>query len=378
MIKAYIILGIGLLLILLSLGNRNNKLLTQLIYIYLFIVYSFCNGGTPDLEVYKWTYTEGIKASFFGFDFLMVLFSSLGIPFVFFKMFCGVITIFFLRKAFKLFLIEENAALALCIVYPFFGGISQIKNGMMAAIVLYAIMKFLKDPDHKIVPYIIMILCASLIHMTALVYLIFVLAKRKMKQTYILIPFIGILMVIFVEIVISQNLLYGIASKLISNEHYLAYFDFKTILDNITDEVLNIKGKLMPVFGQLSAYAIVVYLAFTYRVRFHSDKVVKESGYHFPVFSEEQLKMIKAFFQLSMFLLPFYQMNPTYFRILKNITPIIFIMAAHLIGRKDGKNSFILDPVIPIVYLGALSALALTVYSSGYFMTMLNSFSLFG
>lgn len=372
--KTFVIIGIGVLLITASFLKGKSRALTRLIYVYMFIVYTFCNGGTLDLETYKWTYAEQINVSFKGFDTLMNVFSSLGVPFVVFKGFCGVFVLTFLSKAIKLFFEEENVVLALCLIFPFFSGISQIKNGMAAALVLYAALKYVKDPKHRIFPFIIMILFASLIHATALIYLIFVLAKKNFKEMKKTTIIIAVLLVVMVELILTQNLAYNIARVFIRNEYYLRWFDYEAAFAGRTDETLNFTGQIIPVIGQIMGFVLFKYLERKGEMlsEGQGEKCPSKSGNYL---SREQVSMIGNMYLLLMFMIPFYQLSPTYFRIYKNVVPMMYIMASQFIGRSRHINLKISRPVLITIGL-ALIAMMMTGRYQGSSTEMFESFSL--
>lgn len=45
-----LIVGIGVFLVAISLANRNSNLITYFMYLFIWLIYTFCNSGNPDLE----------------------------------------------------------------------------------------------------------------------------------------------------------------------------------------------------------------------------------------------------------------------------------------------------------------------------------------
>ncbi len=281
--KAAVIIGIGIILIILSISYRNNKKITCFTYAFMWIIYTFCNGGNPDLEVYVWTYSSHIYVTSIGFDTAMWIFSLMGLPFVVFKGACGIFTLYFMFKAMKVFYKSENAVLALIIIFPFISSISQIRNGMMAALVLYAICQYIAN--NKIRPFVFKILLAALIHPVALTYLILILARDNFKQTKKIKLLYAFLAILAVELIITNNLLYNYASMFISNPKYLSWFDYKSAFAAVSEQTLNIKGKLLPVFEQLIGTGLVVYIVNCYQKKYLKCNHIKNNGY-FVVLSE--------------------------------------------------------------------------------------------
>lgn len=371
--KASLIIAIGLILSILSLTNRNSKMLTRLMYAYLLIIYTFCNSGNPDLNVYTWTYNNKIYTTSPGFDAMMLICRNIGLPFVVFKGLCGIFILIFYRKSLRLFFSEENTVLALMLIYPFVSSIAQIRNGMMAALILYAICQFIFDPKHRIMPFIIKIALAMLIHPVAFVYLVLLLSKKNFKETKKSKLVVGILLALLVELILIQNPLYDLAKTFISNPKYLSWFDFQHAFEMVTEETLNIKGQLLPVFEQLLGSALVIYMTIKYKEKYLNNNCKTQSNY-IVVLQEEQLDIIKNIFLLLLFVLPMYQLTPTYFRIFMNLVPLIYIIGIQLVGDSKQRGT------IPksFVYLALIVYAVILAYFStlGYRISMLNSFSI--
>ena len=367
-----LIIGLGAILVLMSLSNRNSKLITYLMYLFIWIVYTFCNSGNPDLDVYTWTYSNHIYVTAPGFDLLMKLFANLGIPFFVFKGFCGLFVLYFYRLTFKKFYRNENAVLAMCVLCPLIASVSQIRNGMMAAYVLYAFSEFLFDERHRLLPYIIRIsLISILIHPVGLVYLVLIFAKKNFKDEGRTKLIFSIMLIIVVELILTQNLLYNIAGLFIKNTKYLTWFDFASGFAAVNEETLNIKGKLLPVIEQLAGTGLLVFTTRKYSNRYHlssSNKV----GDDITVPSLEQLQILKNTFFLLLFVLPFYQISPTYFRIYMNFIPVLYIVILLMFCECKKKASL---PRNVLFWITTVYGLLITVLSSvGYTLSMFESF----
>lgn len=371
--NALIIIGIGTLLVVLSTLYRNNKMLTWIMYIFMWVVYTFCNAGNPDLEVYTWTYYEHIYVTSPGFDLAMFLFESIGLPFCVFKGVCGLFTLYFYRKSLKTFFKYENLVLALCVIYPFTTAIAQIRNGIMAAVVLYATSEFIIDSDKQLTFFVRIVMVAILIHPVAIVYLVILLAKKYFKESNRLKFVWSVLFILAVEIILTQNLIYDIASIFIKNEKYLSWFNYENAFAMATEDTLNWKGKLVPALEQLMGTGIVVYAVKLYKRRYTSFALTQKKSLS-QVFTVKQLNVLKYSFILLLFVLPFYQISPTYFRVFMNMTPLIYVVVIQLVGQIKGE-SFIPKKVVFLVTF--IYAVLLTYLSElGYTISMLNSFSI--
>ena len=369
-----LIVGIGVFLVVISLVNRNSNLITYFMYLFIWLVYTFCNSGNPDLDVYTWTYNAHIYVTSPGFDLLMKLFANVGIPFSIFKGFCGFFVLYFYRLTFKNFYKYENMLLAMCILCPLIASVAQIRNGMMAAYVLYAFSEFVVDERHRLLPYIIRILLISiLIHPVGIVYLILILAKKNFRDERRTKLAFSILLMIAVELILTQNLMYHVASLFIVNPKYLAWFDYAGAFAAVNEETLNIKGKLLPVIEQLFGTGLLVFAIKKYSNMYQVGGLDEENHGTIDL-SSEQLQIIKNSFFLLLFVLPFYQISPTYFRIYMNFIPILYIVI-FLLYRECNRN--LTFPKDLLFWIVIIYGLLITVLSSlGFAISMFESFKI--
>lgn len=367
-----LIVGIGVFLVILSLTNRNNNFITYVMYLFIWLVYTFCNAGNPDLDIYSWTYNSHIYVTALGFDLLMKLFATVGMPFFIFKGFCGFFVLHFYRLAFKKFYKYENALLAMCMLCPLIASVAQIRNGMMAAYMLYAFSDFVVDKKHRLLPYIIRVLLVSiLIHPAGIVYLILIFAKKIFRGAERTKLAFSLLLIVVVELILTQNLLYNVASLFIENPKYLAWFDYASAFAAVNEETLNIKGKLLPAIEQLFGTGLLVFAIKKYS-NTYSLSCLNEVGDDITVLTSDQLQIIKNSFFLLLFVLPFYQISPTYFRIYMNFIPIIYIMI-FLLFNECNRNATV--PKDLLFWIVIIYGLLITVFSSlGYTISMFESF----
>lgn len=381
---AIVILVVGVCLAFFAINFRT-KLSTYPLLVYMFVVFTFCNAANPDIEIYQWRYSAGIYHQAVLFDFIMKGVKALGGSFVVYK---AVVAIFVL--SFSYYIIKNTTTyvavvLALFVIFPFFETISQLKNGMMMVIAMYAIVTLLQDQKHGVVRYVVIILIASLFHPVALYYLSFLLAKtdykRKKKRTIVII----FLAIMLVELCIEYNLLYELVKQFISNEKYLVYFDYKNIIENTTEEVLNWKGKLLPVVLHTAGYIIFRTVYKDFRKNLLADNCcevyvdISDGRKKLCYFNVHQLDMINTMFFMTFTMIPLYMLNPTYFRVFKNIMLLMYIVLAQYLSYMKNTRRYIrrVRQRKNLVILYALMVEFMSVYSQGYFIEMLNSFSIF-
>ena len=160
-----------------TIKNKNKSLALCFALLYLFLIYTFCNGGSPDLDIYKLIFEKGLYGDSFLTDALMNLTKLLGGNFIVFKLVCATVTLVIAFITLKKTTPYVALVLVLYLIFPFFDSIAQIKNGLMGIVVCYGIVQFICDKKHKIFRYILIILIAALIQPTALFYLSFILVK---------------------------------------------------------------------------------------------------------------------------------------------------------------------------------------------------------
>ena len=376
MINAYIIIAIGVNLFLFAFKFKNSKRVALLMVVYLFIIYTFCNGGSPDLSNYIMRYNDQVYGTAIGFDLLMQLFSFLGIGFVAFKAVIGSVFLIILYKTISRCTKNVAMVLALFSIFPFLSSVAQIRNGLMAIIILYSLVVFIQDPKHDSIRYTIGVLIASLIHPTALFYLIFLISKKTNRLKVNTKVFLFLLFIASVVYIFVSNMLFDIVSDFVGNEKYLSYFDFMNMIKEVTPEVLNWKGKLLPMIGQLSGYVGLYFILSSYKGKL-SNKLNRYSINHSYQFNLEQLDMINTMFLLTFLLLPFYLISPTYFRIFKNIIPLLYIVDAQYLdfNELDYDNAHVKFKHYYII-LYAIMVEIITAYGIGYALETLDSFSL--
>lgn len=320
--------------------NWSSKKLAYALVIFMLTAFTLINEGSPDIYYYQYQYKAEIYDMAFLYDALAMFFLAFGFDFVIFKAFLGAICIFFLYKSIAKCTNNVALVLSLIWIFPFRGSIVQLRNGVSAAIVLYAVVLLLKENRHSILKFCLFVILASLFHPSALFYFFLLPVKfvRKIPAKWrIAIP---IALALFIHICITFNLVYEIANWLIPNTRYSSYFDFS---EPVPEDVLNWKGKAVPIIGQTMGY-LAFYFVFK-QLKKHiqtntAQKLISKQRY----FSAKQLDMIQFAFLLLFVLLPLYLRSPTFFRLFKNLIPLIHIVDAQYLSfaqesRLDVKRS---------------------------------------
>lgn len=380
--KAILLICTGLLFIGLSLAEKEKRICSWCLLLYMFVLFTCCIGGNPDLANYENRYLAGLPGLSKGFDFLMRFGKLIFLNFLGFKALVAFIYLIVLYKAIKRCTEFVPIVLGLVILFPFPTAIAQMRNALMSAIVCAVLINFVLDEKHSVVKYCIGIAVATLVHASAIIYFLFVLVKVDYKKNRKMI-YAAIGLTLIVEYIIASNAVFNIAKQFISDERILPYLDFKLLLGSVLDTALNWKGKLVPVLGHIMGFIIFDYIYKRFRRCLKKagqpDTDLKENSKN-RYFTVRQLDMIYGFFALIFVISPLYLLNPTYFRLFKNIVPLLYIVGAqyysyslqnHRERAKAGRG-------IAAMYFGAVLATIVTADAQGFFWETLNSFSLFG
>lgn len=376
--KAYIIISLGVILISFMLIMKSSRFSIILLMVYMWFLYTFCNGGTPDLGFYVLRYEQQIYGTSVGYDMLMKIGSACGLSFTMFKAILGFLYVLFIYLAIKRCTKNVALVLALCLLLPFTVAIGQIRNGLMSVIVLYSLVVYTQSTKHSMLKYIIGILIAATIQPSAIFYLLFIFAKKSNKDSNKSGLWITIIMIMGLMIVIENNMLYEIAKTFITNPKYIVYFDFKTIMEETTTEVLNWKGKLST-FLLHAGGVFVFYKLYNYSrcgsvVDLNPLSDRKISG-----FSDAQLSMLQNVQWLSLAIVPYYLFNPTYFRLYYNIVPLIYIVYSQVRQLSNVgmcKKATVQWATMYVLLYSVVTTLFLAI-GQGYVIETLDSFKIF-
>lgn len=146
-----------------------------------------------DITNYRSAYDFGlIRGKEPMFDFLQIIFSSLGIPFCVFKLLYSTVVWALLYRGLKNFTVEVALVATVFVLGPMMGYGTQMRSSMAGAIILNAI-PFLLNEDKNWWKYCVLVITASLFHLMAVFYFIFLIpkcwkinAKKFRKYMYIL------------------------------------------------------------------------------------------------------------------------------------------------------------------------------------------------
>ena len=159
-----------------ALRKRDSKGLFLGIMLFCWVVIAL-SMDSYDISNYRGAYDYGLlRRKEPLFDLLQWTFASLGIPFDVFKVIYGTVIWLLLYRVFQQFTLDKALAAAIFVLGPMMGFGTQMRSSMAGAIVINAIPLLLKK-DAKIWKYCLMVAVASLFHLMAVFYFIFVIPK---------------------------------------------------------------------------------------------------------------------------------------------------------------------------------------------------------
>ena len=209
---------LSILLVLIALGvyrGKSKLIMFGLLAVVMFISVNFHSGF--DISNYQRTY-EGMGLDYYNAEERSVLFSSLmlllkmaGLTFYQFRIFCFLLwgtAIVLLANRFSKY---PTFVIACCSMFPVLSFASQLRNGVAAAFVLFALYVLLRRRDKLgVILYTALIVVAGLIHYAAFIYLFGLLAYIRIPVSTLR---TGVLIVLLVTLSIgASGILQGIVA----------------------------------------------------------------------------------------------------------------------------------------------------------------------
>lgn len=159
-----------------ALKKKDSETLFKMIMALCWVVIAM-SMESHDINNYRWTYDNGIlRGKEVLFDFLQSTFYSWNVPFAVFKVLYGTLIWYLLYRALKNYAVDTALVAALFVLGPMMGFGTQMRSSLAGAIVLNALPLLLKK-DAKIWKYIALVALASVVHLMAAFYIVFLIPK---------------------------------------------------------------------------------------------------------------------------------------------------------------------------------------------------------
>lgn len=299
-------------LIILLLIRKNDKFL-EILGIGCLLILSFIINNTSDIVSYKNRFDNNISGLSPGYDYISKVGKYVFHDFELFRIIFCLIWILIIFKTIQKYTEYSNFAIALFILFPFLSNISQMRNALASAIVLYAMFYLLDDKKLSLLKYVLLICIAIIFHYASAFYLLFIFSRIKLRK----IDFKFITAIVF--IVLLFLLLVGNSPLLLIGDVIKIGRISQWLTANININVNSLRGCGILFIFQVISY-ILFKLAYHNLVEYCKYSADTKSKISLPIFFDKQKLDIAYKINILMFLFaPFYLLSPTYFRLFQNV-----------------------------------------------------------
>lgn len=229
------ILVIYIALLIISFYKKKSKKIFLTNLLFMWSVATFCYG-IADEEVYLSRYTKPnmwIGATEFGFNGLINICHKFNLDFIGFKGVIYAICLFCIGTTIYKIAEYPNIVLMLYFICPFPLNVAQMRNYIATSIIIYFFRYIILESNSKVIiwkldlndlKYIVGIIIATTMHTSALLWLIFLLAKKlNTKNNYWVMLWTNILLMF----IVTPNSLKKIAALFGAGNRINAYFSLE-------------------------------------------------------------------------------------------------------------------------------------------------------
>lgn len=320
---------------LVNLMCKKHKNIPIFLFVILLCVLMGANTQNPDIENYISGFNTERIGPDFGYSILVHFFYFMGFDYESFRLIISVFGILLIHQTVKKFIINKSAFYLLYFIYPFMIDIVQIRNFLVMSILIYAVPCLLTQKYRDYIKFVVYILIASTIQLTAIIYLpIVFLAKAKKNMLIRSILFFNILG--FIIIVANKDLFI-----LITNQITFMLGEYDNRITKYGFIQTNY-GFLLPWAVQLTNFFLVTWARKIYskRLRNEDRSLIGEGNKKFPNKDESiKEKYILLIYWINVYaflFLPFYVFQMTFSRFIRNIIPLNLMV--FLIAKKRNNN----------------------------------------
>lgn len=176
---------IAAIIVFLGCYRQNSKVVTYIIAFYIWSLIAF-NVGTTDYYAFEEMFYCAFEPRYSmhepGFLFLCQIMNHAGFTFLQFRMVIAGVIVFLILEGMRPFTKQMNYALALFLIFPLGGMVSRLRYAMGAAVIIFGMKYIFFDIRFATFKYILCVTFAVLFHYSAVIYLLFLLAKGRKIQ----------------------------------------------------------------------------------------------------------------------------------------------------------------------------------------------------
>ncbi len=174
--------------------RKKNQLLVWIAFVLIFILMTY-NFKGPDIGNYINGYINSLDgdAGFteIGYKFLMRIANTLNLNFFSFRAIISVVCLILFHSTIKFYKSNENIIIGLYMILLFFMDTIQMRNFVVAIIVLFSTKYLIDKSNFSALKYILCIIVATIFHSIAPIYLLLLVCKyiRNRKVFYAMLVF---------------------------------------------------------------------------------------------------------------------------------------------------------------------------------------------
>ena len=306
-----------------SIAKKHSKLISFTLIIFLCIVMG-ANTNNADYYSYEDLFNLQPNSVEAGFLLIIKLFNFVGLNYVAFRLILAIVGILLIHQTVKKITDNFSCFYMLYFIFPFFIDAVQIRNFLAMSIFIYAVPCLMDDNLKNRIKYILLIILASSIHISAITYLIFLLVNKVKKN--VLIKYLFILVIMSMVILsLNRSIFIIIVGNLLN------------YIESLSDHI-QYYGEVLTRWGYLFYWG--VQLSFTYITKILSKEKLNFSKESMSVGKREMQTgesikkedIVNNFCEfifwvnvISLIFMPTYVIQIIYFRFYRNIIPLNYI-----------------------------------------------------
>lgn len=236
----YFGLILSLVLICFSIKYPNSKKIFYTWFIWLFILFAF-SSNNADYNMYINNYNEfGTKLQFgnyFLFKLVCFVFYNIKFSYRIFLVVYSLVGLLLIFSVIKKYSKKINYSLILYFFMPFVFDFIQLKNFMAFSIIIYALPYLFDNNKKSILKYLLLNIIASLFHPFAILGISFIVLNKINNKKFNI--FLSIMFVLEGIFVIS-GLFVKLASLILPNDKFIAYFVYDRYIPGISTTLKSI------------------------------------------------------------------------------------------------------------------------------------------
>ena len=299
--------------------NKTPKI-SILIYLLFLTIMMAANVNNPDYYNYlkSYNYIEALKGSEWGYYYLAKFCSNLGVGYHQFKFIIAILGLLLIHSTVRRYLKKCTLFYLLYFLCPFMIDATQLKNFLAMSFFIFAV-PFLTESTLKgKLKYVLLIVMAASFQITAFVYLPIAFLGNVEKNKLITLILI---IVIILSVVIGLNRSFVIyLAGLISSS--LGNFDDRIIEFSSVDTTY---GFIIYWGLQIISFFLIKWAKKSYENSYQED-IQEKLLINNKNFEYKLIKLLDVINIYSFIFLPFYVIQLTYGRFLRNILPLNYII----------------------------------------------------